>query len=45
LLPPVRRGVTALVASRFAPVVDDDVIEATAVEVEAPRLPSGWTKE
>ena len=46
LVPVVRRGITAWIAARF--VVQDDVLDGVAYEVEAPRLPndlpSGWTK-
>jgi len=43
LIPFVQRWVLLRLVGRFQP-GHDDVIDATAVEVEAPRLPSGWTK-
>ncbi|MEO8241633.1 MAG: FxsA family protein [bacterium] len=49
MVPAVRRLVMQLVGARVqvvqagaAPV---DVVEGTAVEVEQPRLPSGWTRD
>lgn len=44
VLPPVQRIALRWVAARFKATMPDDVIDGTAVEVEATRLPSGWTK-
>ena len=43
LVPAVRRWLGLWLAARFQP-VQEDVLEGVAVEVEAPRLPSGWTE-
>jgi UPF0716 protein FxsA len=44
LVPVVQRWVLAWIAVRFQPPVEDGIIDGVAVEVEAPRLPSGWTR-
>ena len=44
LLPFVRRWAALWLAARFQPPVAEDVIDGVAVEVEARRLPSGWTR-
>jgi len=41
LVPGVRRWLVGWVAARVMPDAEDDVLDAVAVEVEAPRLPSG----
>lgn len=49
MVPPLRRLIVRLVGARVQVVQtgmpqQDDVVEGTAVEVEQPKLPSGWTK-